>query len=61
MPFGKIAGLAAGIFLAEYFIFPRGIVLYLHSMTVRSTDLARLSVAIAVTIVIMALGHVLDR
>ena len=61
MPFGKIAGLAVGIFVAHYFILPRGIVQALQSQPIASTGLARLLVASVITIMAVALFHFLDR
>ncbi len=61
MPFGKIAGLAVGFFVAEFFILPHGILRALHSMTTDSTDLFRLIAALVITIILVALGHSLDR
>ncbi len=61
MPFGKIAGLAVGIFIAHYFILPHGIVQALQSQPIASTGLARLLGALVVTMVTVGLFHFLDR
>ncbi len=61
MPFGKIAGLAVGIFVAHYFILPQGILHTLYSRPIPMTDLLRLFAALIITIVAMALGHFFDK
>ncbi len=61
MPFGKIAGLAVGFFVAEFFILPHGILRSLHDMTTDTTNLVRLVAAVVVTIILVVLGHSLDR
>jgi len=61
IPFGKIAGLAVGIFVAHYLILPQGVIQAVQSRSIASTGLVHLLFALVITIVAMGLFHFLDR
>ncbi len=61
MPFGKITGLAIGVFIAHYFILPQGVIYALQTRAIPSIGLARLVVALIITIGAVSLFHFLDR
>ena len=60
MPFGKIAGLAIGIFLAYFLILPDDILDSLRSTPMPLTDLLRVFAAFIITIASVVFGHYLD-
>jgi len=64
MPLGKITGLIVGVSLAYFFIMPSDIVHTLRTTPLPSvplTDILSVLAALAITIITVALGHLLDR